>query len=164
MLMRDPLIPCFTIVIIIERDWKIYPMYDFAHGESDYTRKFRILFVMLEFVMTPGVIQLVLDQIYDENKVRPHQYEFAFEPECEQAKIIATGAGKHCQWMDDPRMPTISGIRRRGYTVASIRKFCISLVGKRENVIDVSLLEFCLREDLTKPPQIWQAPDPVKLV
>ena len=92
----------------------------------------------------------------DVDKVRPHQYEFARlnlnYTVMSKRKLLQLVQENIVNGWDDPRMPTISGLRRRGYTAASIRKFCESIgVAKRENVIDVSLLDFCLREDLNKP-------------
>jgi glutaminyl-tRNA synthetase len=112
---------------------------------------------------------MVLDQIYNETKVRPRQYEFARlnlnYTVMSKRKLQLVQENVVNGW-DDPRMPTISGLRRRGYTATAIRKFCeIIGVAKRENVIDVSLLEFCLREDLNKTaPRVMVVLDPVKLV
>jgi glutaminyl-tRNA synthetase len=95
----------------------------------------------------------LVDQIYNETKVRPRQYEFARlnYTVMSKRKLLQLVQENVVNGWDDPRMPTISGLRRRGYTATSIRKFCeIIGVAKRENVIDVSLLEFCLREDLNK--------------
>ncbi|WP_339919276.1 glutamine--tRNA ligase/YqeY domain fusion protein [uncultured Flavobacterium sp.] len=172
MLMRDPL-----MYRVLHRhhhrtanDWKIYPMYDYAHGESDYVEQISHSICTLEFVMHRELYDWFLDQIYDENKVRPHQYEFARlnlnYTVMSKRKLLQLVQENIVNGWDDPRMPTISGLRRRGYTAASIRKFCdIIGVAKRENVIDVSLLEFCLREDLNKTaPRVMAVLDPVKLV
>jgi glutaminyl-tRNA synthetase len=172
MLMRDPL-----MYRVLHRhhhrtgnDWKIYPMYDFAHGESDYIEEISHSICTLEFVMHRELYNWFLDQIYDENKVRPHQYEFARlnlnYTVMSKRKLLHLVQENIVNGWDDPRMPTISGLRRRGYTAASIRKFCdIIGVAKRENVIDVSLLEFCLREDLNKTAtRVMAVLDPVKLV
>jgi glutaminyl-tRNA synthetase len=111
-----------------------------------------------------------LDQIYDDNKVRPNQYEFARlnlnYTVMSKRKLLQLVQENIVNGWDDPRMPTISGLRRRGYTANSIRKFCdIIGVAKRENVIDVSLLEFCLREDLNKTaPRVMAVLDPIKVV
>ena len=111
-----------------------------------------------------------LDQIYDETLVRPHQYEFARlnlnYTVMSKRKLLQLVQDKVVNGWDDPRMPTISGLRRRGYTAASIRKFCDTIgVAKRENIIDISLLDFCLREDLNKKaPRVMAVLDPVKLV
>lgn len=172
MLMRDPL-----MYRILHRhhhrtgnDWKIYPMYDYAHGESDYIEQISHSICTLEFVMHRELYNWFLDQIYDENRVRPHQYEFARlnlnYTVMSKRKLLQLVQENIVSGWDDPRMPTISGLRRRGYTANSIRKFCeIIGVAKRENVIDVSLLEFCLREDLNKTaPRVMAVLDPVKVI
>jgi len=172
MLMRDPL-----MYRILHRhhhrtgnDWNIYPMYDYAHGESDYIEQISHSICTLEFVMHRELYNWFLDQIYDENKVRPHQYEFARlnlnYTVMSKRKLLQLVQENIVNGWDDPRMPTISGLRRRGYTAASIRKFCdIIGVAKRENIIDVSLLDFCLREDLNKnAPRVMVVLDPVKVV
>jgi glutaminyl-tRNA synthetase len=172
MLMRDPL-----MYRILHRphhrtanDWNIYPMYDYAHGESDYVEQISHSICTLEFVMHRELYNWFLDQIYDEDKVRPHQYEFARlnlnYTVMSKRKLLQLVQENIVNGWDDPRMPTISGLRRRGYTAASIRKFCdIIGVAKRENIIDYSLLEFCLREDLNKTaPRVMAVLDPVKLV
>lgn len=172
MLMRDPL-----MYRVLHRhhhrtgnDWKIYPMYDFAHGESDYIEQISHSICTLEFVMHRELYNWFLDQIYDAAKVRPNQYEFARlnlnYTVMSKRKLLQLVEEKVVNGWDDPRMPTISGLRRRGYTAKSIRNFCETIgVAKRENVIDVSLLEFCLREDLNKTaPRVMAVLDPVKLV
>jgi len=172
MLMRDPL-----IYRILHRhhhrtgnDWKIYPMYDFAHGESDYIEQISHSICTLEFIMHRELYNWFLDQIYDDNKVRPNQYEFARlnlnYTVMSKRKLLQLVQENIVNGWDDPRMPTISGLRRRGYTANSIRKFCdIIGVAKRENVIDVSLLEFCLREDLNKTaPRVMTVLDPIKVI
>ena len=172
MLMRDPL-----MYRILHRhhhrtgnEWNIYPMYDYAHGEGDYIEQVSHSICTLEFVMHRELYNWFLDQIYDANKVRPHQYEFARlnlnYTVMSKRKLLQLVQENIVNGWDDPRMPTISGLRRRGYTAASIRKFCdIIGVAKRENVIDYSLLEFCLREDLNKTaPRVMAVLDPIKLV
>lgn len=179
MLMRDPL-----MYRVLHRhhhrtgnDWKIYPMYDYAHGESDYIEQISHSICTLEFVMHRELYNWFLDQIYTEldsmsnaTKVRPNQYEFARlnlnYTVMSKRKLLQLVEEKVVNGWDDPRMPTISGLRRRGYTAKSIRNFCETIgVAKRENVIDVSLLEFCLREDLNKTaPRVMAVLDPVKLV
>ena len=172
MLMRDPL-----MYRILHRyhhrtanEWKIYPMYDYAHGESDYLEQISHSICTLEFVMHRELYNWFLDQIYDTNKVRPNQYEFARlnlnYTVMSKRKLLQLVQENYVDGWDDPRMPTISGLRRRGYTSNSIRKFCdIIGVAKRENVIDYSLLEFCLREDLNKTaPRVMAVLDPVKVV
>lgn len=179
MLMRDPL-----MYRILHRhhhrtgnDWKIYPMYDYAHGESDYIEHISHSICTLEFVMHRELYNWFLDQIQPELdsgsntiKVRPNQYEFARlnlnYTVMSKRKLLQLVQENSVNGWDDPRMPTISGLRRRGYTANSIRKFCETIgVAKRENVIDVSLLEFCLREDLNKTaPRVMAVLDPVKVV
>ncbi|MGV1012828.1 MAG: glutamine--tRNA ligase/YqeY domain fusion protein [Flavobacterium sp.] len=172
MLLRDPL-----MYRVLHRhhhrtgnDWKIYPMYDFAHGESDYIEQISHSICTLEFVMHRELYNWFLDQIYDATKVRPNQYEFARlnlnYTVMSKRKLLQLVQENIVNGWDDPRMPTISGLRRRGYTAKSIRNFCETIgVAKRENVIDVSLLEFCLREDLNKTaPRVMAVLDPVKLV
>ena len=172
MLMRDPL-----MYRILHRhhhrtgnQWNIYPMYDYAHGESDYIEQISHSICTLEFVMHRELYNWFLDQIYDESNVGPHQYEFARlnlnYTVMSKRKLLQLVQENIVNGWDDPRMPTISGLRRRGYTAASIRKFCdIIGVAKRENIIDFSLLEFCLREDLNKTaPRVMAVLDPIKLV
>jgi glutaminyl-tRNA synthetase len=172
MLMRDPL-----IYRVLHRhhhrtgnNWKIYPMYDFAHGESDYIEQISHSICTLEFVMHRELYNWFLDQIYDSTKVRPNQYEFARlnlnYTVMSKRKLLQLVQDKVVNGWDDPRMPTISGLRRRGYTAKSIRNFCETIgVAKRENIIDVSLLDFCLREDLNKTaPRVMAVLDPIKLV
>jgi glutaminyl-tRNA synthetase len=179
MLLRDPL-----MYRILHRhhhrtgnDWKIYPMYDYAHGESDYIEQISHSICTLEFVMHRELYNWFLDQIYTELdsapntiKVRPNQYEFARlnlnYTVMSKRKLLQLVQENTVNGWDDPRIPTISGLRRRGYTPNSIRKFCETIgVAKRENVIDVSLLEFCLREDLNKTaPRVMAVLDPVKVV
>lgn len=172
MLMRDPIM---YRVLHKEHhrtgnDWCIYPMYDYTHGESDYLEQVSHSICTLEFVMHRELYDWFLDQIYDETKVRPHQYEFARlnlnYTVMSKRKLLQLVQEKFVNSWDDPRMPTISGLRRRGYTSASIRKFCENIgVAKRENIIDYSLLEFCLREDLNKTaPRVMAVLDPVKVV
>jgi glutaminyl-tRNA synthetase len=172
MLMRDPL-----MYRVLHRhhhrtgnDWKIYPMYDYAHGESDFIEQISHSICTLEFVMHRELYNWFLDQVYDDTKVRPNQYEFARlnlnYTVMSKRKLLQLVQENIVNGWDDPRMPTISGLRRRGYTANSIRKFCeIIGVAKRENIIDYSLLEFCLREDLNKTaPRVMAVLDPVKLV
>ena len=172
MLMRDPI-----IYRVLQRDhhrtgskWKVYPMYDFAHGESDYIEQISHSICTLEFVMHRELYNWFLDQIYDASKVRPVQYEFArFNLNytvMSKRKLLQLVEEKFVNGWNDPRMPTISGLRRRGYTADAIRKFCDTIgIAKRENVIDVSLLEFCIREDLNKSaPRVMAVLNPVKLV
>ncbi len=171
MLMRDPLM--YRILKKSHHrtgdDWCIYPMYDWTHGESDYIESISHSLCSLEFKPHRKLYDWFLDQIYSDN-IRPKQREFArlnlSYTIMSKRKLLKLVEERVVSGWDDPRMPTISGLRRRGYTPASIRKFVETVgVAKRENVIDVSLLEFCIREDLNKTaPRVMAVLDPVKLV
>ena len=172
MLMRDPII--YRIMHAHHHrtgnDWCIYPMYDWAHGESDYLEHILHSFFTLEFLPHRELYDWFLNQIYDPTKVRPKQREFArrnlSHTVVSKRKLLQLVEEKHVTGWDDPRMSTISGMRRRGYTPASIRNFAKTIgIAKRDNLIDVSLLEFCVREDLNKiAPRVMAVLDPVKLV
>ena len=172
MLMRDPII--YRIMHAHHHrtgnDWCIYPMYDWAHGESDYLEQISHSFCTLEFLPHRELYDWFLNQIYDETKVRPKQREFArrnlSHTVVSKRKLLQLVEEKHVTGWDDPRMSTISGMRRRGYTPTSIRNFANTIgIAKRDNLIDVSLLEFCVREDLNKiAPRVMAVLDPVKLV
>lgn len=172
MLMRDPII--YRIMHAHHHrtgnDWCIYPMYDWAHGESDYLEQISHSFCTLEFLPHRELYDWFLNQIYDETKVRPKQREFArrnlSHTVVSKRKLLQLVEEKYVTGWDDPRMSTISGMRRRGYTPASIRNFAKTIgIAKRDNLIDVSLLEFCVREDLNKiAPRVMAVLDPVKLV
>lgn len=150
--------------------WMIYPLYDWAHGQSDYMEGVTHSFCTLEFVMHRELYEWFLEKVYEEGKIKPKQREFArlnlSYTIMSKRKLAELVNKKVVSSWDDPRMPTISGLRRRGYTPASIRKFAETIgVAKRDNVIDVSLLEFCIREDLNKTaPRVMGVLDPVKLV
>ncbi|HET8884966.1 MAG TPA: glutamine--tRNA ligase/YqeY domain fusion protein [Salinimicrobium sp.] len=150
--------------------WKIYPMYDWAHGESDFKEGVSHSFCTLEFVMHRELYNWFLSKIDTKGQLKPKQTEFARlnlnYTVMSKRKLAELVSEKIVASWDDPRMPTISGLRRRGYTPASIRKFAETVgVAKRENVIDVSLLEFCVREDLNRvAPRVMAVLDPVKLV
>lgn len=172
MLMRDPIM--YRMVDAEHHrtgaDWKIYPMYDWTHGESDYIEQITHSFCTLEFLPHRELYEWFLDQVYDPEKIRPKQREFARRnlshtvvSKRRLARLVESGV---VSGWDDPRMPTISGLRRRGYTPESIRNFAESIgIGKRENLIDVSHLEYNVREDLNKKvPRIMVVLDPVKLV
>lgn len=172
MLMRDPI-----MYRILKKhhhrtgdDWCIYPMYDWAHGESDYLEQISHSFCTLEFLPHRELYDWFLDQIYDSSKVRPKQREFArrnlSHTVVSKRKLLQLVQEGHVTSWDDPRMSTISGMRRRGYTPASIRNFAKTIgIAKRTNLIDVSLLEFCVREDLNKTvPRVMAVLNPVKLV
>jgi glutaminyl-tRNA synthetase len=172
MLMRDPII--YRIMHAHHHrtgnDWCIYPMYDWAHGESDYLEQISHSFCTLEFLPHRELYDWFLNQIYDPIKVRPKQREFArrnlSHTVVSKRKLLQLVEEKHVTGWDDPRMSTISGMRRRGYTPTSIRNFANTIgIAKRDNLIDVSLLEFCVREDLNKiAPRVMAVLDPVKLV
>lgn len=150
--------------------WKIYPMYDWAHGQSDYLEQVSHSFCTLEFLPHRELYDWYLDQVIDTEKVRPKQREFArrnmSHTVVSKRKLMRLVEDGVVSGWDDPRMPTISGMRRRGYTPMSIRNFADSIgVAKRENLIDLSHLEFCVREDLNKiAPRVMVVLNPVKLV
>ena len=172
MLMRDPI-----MYRILHKHhhrtgdtWCVYPMYDWAHGESDFLEQISHSFCTLEFLPHRELYDWFLDQVYDASKVRPKQREFArrnlSHTVVSKRKLLQLVEEKHVTGWDDPRMSTISGMRRRGYTPASIRNFAKTIgIAKRTNLIDVSLLEFCVREDLNKiAPRVMAVLNPVKLV
>ncbi|AMD84380.1 glutaminyl-tRNA synthetase [Capnocytophaga haemolytica] len=172
MLMRDPIM--YRIMHASHHrtgdKWHIYPMYDWAHGESDYLEQISHSLCTLEFLPHRELYDWFLDQLYDEAKVRPKQREFArrnlSHTIVSKRKLLQLVTEGYVSGWDDPRMPTISGLRRRGYTAAAIRKFADTIgIAKRENLIDVSLLEFCVREDLNKKAnRVMAVLDPVKVV
>ena len=167
--MRDPLI--YRIRHMAHHrtgnTWCIYPMYDFAHGQSDSIEGITHSICTLEF----DVHRPLYDWFIDKLTIFPtHQYEFArlnlSHTVMSKRKLLQLVNEKIVHGWDDPRMPTISGLRRRGYTAASIRNFCDRIgVAKRDNLIDLSLLEFCIREDLNKSAdRVMAVLDPVELV
>lgn len=174
MLMRDPII--YRVLNKphhrTSTDWKIYPMYDWAHGQCDYLEQISHSLCSLEFKPHRDLYEWFIDAINSEAKnlaVLPKQREFArlnlsYTIMSKRKLAVLVEKGLVDGW-DDPRMPTISGLRRRGYTPKSIREFINKVgVAKRENVIDVSLLEFCVREDLNKEADRKMVVlDPVKL-
>jgi glutaminyl-tRNA synthetase len=151
-------------------DWKIYPMYDWAHGESDFIESVSHSFCTLEFLPHRELYNWFISKISSEKDFIPKQREFArrnlSHTIVSKRKLLQLVESKVVNSWDDPRMPTISGFRRRGYTPTSIRKFADTIgIAKRENIIDVSLLEFCIREDLNKiAPRVMGVLDPVKLI
>ena len=171
MLMRDPVI-YRTLHKPHHRtgtDWKIFPMYDWTHGESDYIEQISHSFCTLEFLPHRELYDWFLDQLVDASKLRPKQREFArrnlshtLVSKRKLARLVQEGVVD--SW-DDPRMPTISGLRRRGYTPDAIKNFAQGIgVGKRDNLIDVSRLEFSVREDLNKKAnRVMAVLDPVKV-
>ena len=150
--------------------WKIYPMYDWAHGESDYIEQISHSLCSLEFENHRPLYDWYLDQVYEENTVRNKQREFARMNVSymitSKRKLQRLVAEKAVSGWDDPRMPTISGMRRLGFTPTSIINFIERVgVAKRENLIDIQLLEFFVREDLNKvATRVMTVIDPVKLV
>ncbi|MEY8759593.1 glutamine--tRNA ligase/YqeY domain fusion protein [Chryseobacterium tongliaoense] len=151
-------------------EWKIYPMYDWAHGESDYLEQVSHSLCSLEFENHRPLYNWYLDQVYDESKVAPKQREFARMNVSymitSKRKLQRLVAEKVVTGWDDPRMPTISGMRRKGFTPASIRNFIERVgVAKRENLIEIQLLDFSVREDLNKvAKRVMAVVDPVRLV
>ena len=147
--------------------WCIYPMYDFAHGQSDSIEQITHSICTLEFIPHRELYEWLISQL----EIFPSkQYEFArlnmTYTVMSKRKLLQLVTEGDVQSWDDPRMPTISGMRRRGFTAESIRNFCERIgIAKRENLIDVSLLEFCVREDLNRmAPRVMAVLDPVKLV
>lgn len=149
--------------------WDIYPMYDYAHGQSDYLEGITHSLCTLEFEVHRPLYDWFLDQII-ETEYRPRQIEFArlnlSYTVMSKRKLLELVQKNIVNGWDDPRMPTIAGLRRRGYTPASIRAFADRIgVAKRDNVIDVGLLEFIVREDLNKiTTRVMAVLDPVKLI
>ncbi len=147
--------------------WCIYPMYDFAHGQSDSIENITHSICTLEFVPHRPLYDWYIEQL---NIFPSHQYEFArlnlTYTVMSKRKLLQLVNEKMVDGWNDPRMPTIAGFRRRGYTPESIRMFCDKIgVQKRENLIDLSLLEFCIREDLNKNAiRRMVVLDPVKLM
>lgn len=169
MLMRDPI-----VYRIKHADhhrtgstWCIYPMYDFAHGQSDSIEEITHSICTLEYVSHRELYDWFIAQL---NIFPSHQYEFArlnltYTVMSKRKLLQLVNEGLVSGW-NDPRMPTISGLRRRGYTPESIREFCERIgIAKRENLIELSLLEFCVREDLNKTStRVMAVLDPIKMV
>ncbi len=149
--------------------WCIYPTYDWAHGQSDYIEGITHSICTLEFENHRPLYDWFLDNL-DIRDNRPRQYEFArlnlSYTIMSKRKLLQLVEEKIVDGWDDPRMPTVAGLRRRGYTPASIRAFAERVgVAKRNNVIDLSLLEYCIREDLNKTaPRMMTVLNPVKLI
>ncbi len=150
--------------------WKIYPMYDWTHGESDYLESISHSICTLEFKPHRPLYNWYVDEVVDPKRVRPKQREFArrnlsYTVMSKRKLLTLVDKGYVTGW-DDPRMPTISGLRRRGYTPESIVNFSeTSGISKRENVTDVALLEFSIREDLNKKaPRVMAVLNPVKVI
>jgi glutaminyl-tRNA synthetase len=147
--------------------WCIYPMYDFAHGQSDSIENITHSICTLEFIPHRELYDWFIEKL----EIYPsRQYEFArlnmTYTVMSKRKLLQLVNEGHVKGWDDPRMPTLSGVRRRGYTPESIRDFCDKIgVAKRENLIDVGLLEFCVREHLNKISERRMVVfDPIKVV
>ena len=176
MLMRDPIM--YRVMHAHHHrtgnDWCIYPMYDWTHGESDYIEQISHSLCSLEFKPHRKLYDWFKEQVYPfsskEYPLIPKQREFArlnlSYTIMSKRKLLKLVEEVVVSGWNDPRMPTISGLKRRGYTPNSIRKFIEKVgVAKRENVIDVSLLEFCIREDLNKiAPRVMAILNPIKVV
>ena len=172
MLMRDP-----VIYRILKKehhrtgmDWNIYPMYDWTHGESDYIEQVSHSICTLEFKNHRELYDWFLDQVYNEKDIRPKQREFARRnlsyTVMSKRKLLQLVDEGHVNGWDDPRLPTISGLRRRGYTPSSIREFSESAgIAKRDNITDIALLEFHIKNELNKlSPRVMAVLNPVKLI
>jgi len=148
--------------------WSIYPMYEYAHPPSDAIEHVTHSLCTLEYEDHRPLYDWVIENLPLPS--RPHQYEFARlnlnYTVMSKRKLLRLVEEKHVNGWDDPRMPTIAGLRRRGYTPASIRDFCERVgVAKRENVIDVALLEYCVRDDLNKTAnRVMGVLDPLRVV
>ncbi|MFP3861203.1 MAG: glutamine--tRNA ligase/YqeY domain fusion protein [Bacteroidales bacterium] len=150
--------------------WCIYPMYDFAHGQSDFIEGITHSLCTLEFEVHRPLYDWLLDHIAEPGEPRPRQIEFArlnlSYTVMSKRKLLELVNEGYVDGWDDPRMPTISGFRRRGYTPESIREFSEKVgIAKRDNVIDVALLENSIREDLNRRAQrVMTVLDPIKVV
>ena len=171
MLMRDPIM--YRIMHVAHHrtgdKWCIYPMYDFTHGQSDYLEGITHSICTLEFEVHRLLYNWFLDQLID-TEYRPRQIEFArrnlsYTVMSKRRLLELVQKGIVAGW-DDPRMPTITGLRRAGYTPESIRNFAEKVgVARREIVVDMALLEFCVREHLNKiAPRVMAVLNPVRVV
>ena len=172
MLLRDP-----VIYRVLYREhhrtknlWCIYPLYDWTHGQSDYIEQISHSLCTLEFKPHRDLYDWFLDSISPLKKLRPKQREFArlnlSYTVTSKRKLFELIEKKYVNGWDDPRMPTISGLRKRGYTPESLKKFVeLAGVSKRENLIDLSLLEFSAREHLNLiSPRVMAVLNPVRLI
>jgi glutaminyl-tRNA synthetase len=168
MIMRDPLL--YRIKFAHHHrtgdQWCIYPMYDMAHGQSDSIEKITHSICTLEFVPHRELYDWLIDQL----EIFPSkQYEFARRnlsyTVVSKRKLLKLVNEGHVNGWDDPRMPTIAGMRRRGYPAAGIREWAHRIgIAKRENIVDLSLLEFCVREELNKSAErVMVVLDPIRL-
>ncbi len=172
MLMRDPII--YRILHKSHHrtasDWCIYPMYDWTHGQSDYIEQVSHSLCTMEFNMHRELYDWFLDQLVDSQLLRPKQREFArrnfSHTVVSKRKLLRLVENGHVSGWDDPRMPTISGMRKRGYTPKAIRNFAEAIgIAKRENVVDLNVLDFFVREDLNKvAPRVMAVLEPLKVV
>ena len=172
MLMRDPVM--YRILHKehhrTKTDWCIYPLYDWTHGESDYIEQVSHSLCTLEFAPHRELYDWFLDNITERYKVRPKQREFArrnlSHTVVSKRKLLKLVENGYVEGWDDPRMPTISGLRRRGCTPEALRNFAETIgIAKRENVVDVALLDFHMREHLNRiAPRVMAVLDPVKVV
>ena len=171
MLMRDPIL--YRIMHVAHHrtgdKWCIYPMYDFTHGQSDYIEGITHSICTLEFEVHRPLYNWFLDQLFD-TEYRPRQIEFArrylsYTVMSKRRLLELVQKGIVAGW-DDPRMPTITALRRAGYTPESIRAFAEKVgVARREIVVDMALLEFCVREHLNRvAPRVMAVLDPVRVV
>ena len=157
MLMRDPI-----IYRVLNKShprtktrWKVYPMYDWAHGQSDYIEQISHSLCTLEFKPHRDLYEWFLDQLVEKTKLRPKQREFArlnlsHTITSKRKLMFLVNKGIVSGW-NDPRMPTISGLRKRGFPPEALKEFVrLAGVAKRENIIEASLLEYCAREELNK--------------
>lgn len=171
MLLRDP-----VLYRVIRKEhprtkanWVIYPMYDWAHGESDYIEQISHSLCTLEFKPHRELYNWFLKQIAQPEKIKPKQREFArlnlSHTITSKRKLMSLVKSGVVNGWDDPRMPTISGLRRRGYPPEALQEFVkLAGVAKRENIIEASLLEFCAREELNKTSnRVMVVMDPLKL-
>ena len=168
MLMRDPIL--YRIKKAHHHrtgdKWCIYPMYDFAHGQSDSIENITHSICTMEFIPHRELYDWLIEKL----DIYPsRQYEFARRNVnytiTSKRKLLQLVTDKHVESWDDPRMPTISGLRRRGYPSSAIRNFCERIgIGKRENLVDIGLLEFFVREDLNKTAlRVMAVLDPILL-
>ena len=171
MLMRDPVL--YRVMNVdhhrTKDNWKIYPMYDWTHGESDYIEQVSHSLCTLEFEPHRELYNWFLDAISPLKGIRPKQREFSrlnlSYTITSKRKLAELVEGKFVDGWDDPRMPTISGLRKRGYTPQALKNFALTVgISKRENVIDVSLLEFNIRTHLNEvAPRAMAVMNPLKI-
>jgi glutaminyl-tRNA synthetase len=171
MLMRDPVL--YRVMNVDHHrtadKWKIYPMYDWTHGESDFIEQVSHSLCTLEFEPHRELYDWFLDAISPLKGIRPKQREFSrlnlSYTITSKRKLALLVEENIVDGWDDPRMPTISGLRKRGYTPESLKNFALTVgVSKRENVIDASLLEFCVRTHLNQvAPRAMAVMDPIKI-